>query len=231
VSTLIDALPGVAAIDKEIAELAALEQKYISGHAAQVDEYIAAAAMHDAAVSDALESGKLPPDRPTEPPSDAEHQDRLVIFRNRHSMLQERRLAAISASASTIELKTSAAYADLIDQAGRPVATLKRIAADIAVLLDTRHEAACAVVAVDPSRGSGASRPPSPPKVDAEAVVAAVTRRVDLLAVEVDRRLGMSSNLHEMVAPTRNLEPKPGQRSVQRTHSSLGMVQPYGPGR
>jgi hypothetical protein len=227
---LISDLPAVAKVDAEIAELAEMEQKYITGHAAQVDEYIAAAAAHDAAVADALNSGKLPPDPPAEPTSDAVHMDRLIVFRNRRGELQERRLHAIAAGASTIELMTGAQYGDLLEKAKPHVAALKTAAAKISELQNCRHETACAVVACDPSRGSGASRPPSPVRPDCAAVVQAVTHGLDLLEMEPDRRLGMSGNLHEVIAPTRNLEPKAG-RSVQRTHSSLGMVQPLGAGR
>jgi hypothetical protein len=224
--TMIDALPAVVAIDKEVTELAALEQAYITGHAAQVDEYVAALASHDAAVADALNSGKLPPDRPVESASDAEHFDRITMFRNRRAMLAEHRLAAIAAGASVIELKTSAQYADLVEKAKGPVATLRRLAADIAVLSNTRHEVACAVIACDPSRGSGASRPPAPPKVDAEAVVQAVTHGLDLLSAEPVRRLGLqASNLHEIRQPRAGLEPQAGRPAVQRTHQTLGLHQ------
>jgi hypothetical protein len=49
--------------------------------------------------------------------------------------------------------------------------------------------------------------------------------------VETDRRLGLqNSNLSEMRSQPPP-EPKPGEGPKQRTHSSLGMRQPYGPGR
>jgi hypothetical protein len=229
--SLIDDLEPVKRVDVEIAKNEAMLQEYVRGYASQVDSYIEALATHEARVNDALSRGALPPDRPVEPASAAEHQDRIAWFRDRAAMLREQRLAVIAREKPKVDLQTSAAYHDLIDQAGKPVATLKRIARQIAELQNCRHEAACAVVATDPSRGAGASRPPSPSRPDAEAVVAAVTRGVDLLDVEVDRRLGMTSNLSEIRQPPAGLEPKPGQRSVQRTHSSLGMVQPYGAGR
>ena len=231
--SLVDDLPGVAKVDAEIAENARLEAAYISAHAEQVSRYDAAIAQHEAAVSDALNTGKVPPaDRPPEPATDSEHADRLVMFQNRRSMLQEQRLLVIAREKPKVDLQTSAAYHDLIDQAGRSVAVLKRIARDIAVLQNSRFEALCAQIACDPSRGSGASRPPAPPKVDAEAVVAAVQRGVDLLSVETERRLGLqSSNLHEIRQPPAGLEPKPGPQPIQKTHSTLGMRQPYCPGR
>lgn len=226
--SLISDLPGVAAIDAEIAENARLLEAYAGAHARQVDEYDAAIARRETEVSDALSRGALPPDPPPEPASDAEHQDRLVWFRNRHSMFQERRLAAVASGASTIELKTDAAYADAIEQAKKPVGTLKRLAAQVAELQNCRHEVLCAVIATDPSRGMGASRPPSPARPDAASVVQAVVHGLNLLSAEPVRRLGLqASNLHEVIAPTRDLEPKAG-RSVQRTHQpmSWGGVDP-----
>jgi hypothetical protein len=229
VSSLIDSLEPVQKIDAEIAENARLQQVYAEGHARQVDEFHAAIARRETDVADALGRGALPPDRPPEPASAAEHADRLVWFANRASMLRERRLAAVAAGKPVIDLQTSAAYHDLIDQAGRPVAVLKKIAAQIAELQNTRFEALCAQIATDPTRGMGASRPPSPARPDAEAVVTAATRGLNRLETEPERRLGMVSNLHEIQSQPPP-EPKPGQ-PVQRTSATLGMRQPYGPGR
>lgn len=230
--SMVDDLEAVKAIDKEIAENARLQQSYISNHAQAGDEYVAAMAQRETAVADALSRGRLPPDPPPAPASDAEHQDRLVVFANRASMLRDRRLQAVAAGKPEIDRATDVAYAGLIDAAGKPVAVLRQIARDVAQLQAARHETACAVVAVDPSRGMSASRPPAPAAPDAEAVVAAVTRRVDLLDVAPVRHLGLqNSNLHEMRQPPPGSEPEPGMKHVRRTSATLGLSQPLGPGR
>jgi hypothetical protein len=226
-SSLIDDLDGVKQIDKAISENADLQQQYVAGRSREVDLYTAALAEHEAAVDVALNAGEPPPDAPPEPASEQVHFDRLTMFARRASMLAERRLAAIAANAPDIDLLTSAAYGDLIQEAKRPVGTLKRIAADIAALQNVRHEVACAVIAVDPQRGQGASRPPAPGKVTAESVVAAVQRGVDLLEIQTERHLGMSnSNLHEIHEPPPGSEPAPGMKHVRRTSATLGMYRP-----
>jgi hypothetical protein len=226
--SLIDDLDAVKVVDAEIAKLAELERSYITGRADQIAGYDIALAQHEAAVADALESGRVPPTHaPDKPASEQEHADRIAWFRQRSLMLQERQLACIAANRQDVDLVTSAKYQDLLEEAKRPVGTLVRIAKQIAVLQNDRHEVACAAISVDPTRGQGASRPPSPGKVDAESVVGAVQRGVDLLEQQVERHLGLQdSNLHQVHEPPPGSEPKPGMKHVRRTSATLGMYRP-----
>ena len=225
--TLIDDLDAVKQVDSAIAENSRLQAVYVDGRAREIDGYTTALAEHQAAVETALDAGEPPPDAPPEPASQQMHMDRLVMFQNRASMLRERRLQVIAANRADIDLLTNAMYADKLSDARKHVTALTRIGREITELQQARHEAACAAIETNPSQGGGASRPPAPVRVDAEAVVAAVTRGVDLFEQQVERQLGMTGNLHEIRQPPAGSEPKPGGKPL-RTSATVPQGYTYG---
>jgi hypothetical protein len=217
----IDDLDAVKKVDQAIAENERLQTVYLTGYTSEVDGYDAALAQHEQAVADALEAGRVPPTYPPVPPSAQAHADRIFWFATRRRKLAEDRLKVVAANRETLLLIIRAKYADLIQEAKRPVGTVTRIGKEIGALADCLHEVTCA------GRGQGGSRPPAPGKVDAEAVVAAVQRDVDLLEQEPERRLGMVSNLHEVRQPPPGSEPAPGAKPL-RTSADVPPGYSYG---
>jgi hypothetical protein len=224
----IDDLDAVKKVDQAIAENERLQTVYLTGYTSEVDGYDAALAQHEQAVADALEAGRVPPTYPPVPPSAQAHADRRsgarrpdFLVRDQAPEAGRRQVEGGRREPGDLLLIIRAKYADLIQEAKRPVGTVTRIGKEIGALADCLHEVTCA------GRGQGGSRPPAPGKVDAEAVVAAVQRDVDLLEQEPERRLGMVSNLHEVRQPPPGSEPAPGAKPL-RTSADVPPGYSYG---
>jgi len=186
--SIVDDLPAVKAIDAELVQLAERQTEFVRSQVERSAEFELDLARWRRAAEDAAVSGRPPPTgKPTPPPDGDEYQAILRRFVIEREQLLERRAAAIANAKPEIDRTVAEGYAHLIEEAAVNVSALRDIASEIGSLLNARHIAACAEI--ECRIGSGGTRPPTPPTVDVESIVRAVTYGADLL--HVDRQLGL----------------------------------------
>jgi hypothetical protein len=205
---IIDGIPKVQEIDAALAEVSESEAKITAAAVAERERYQAELDKHHATVEKALASGEPPPSAKPEPRmTSQDHAFAMQSLQARRTQLLEQRQHAIADALPQVEEQAREDVSAAVEEARGHVEALADISTrvrDAQVAVVEAWTAVSSRDAADPQRG----RFPvgAPAAADPHALVNAVTNGVDLLHVQVPRRIGMVvSNLHEM--PTTAWEP------------------------
>lgn len=223
---IIEALPGVQAVDQERARIEADWATYLQWKNEQAARYEREKEDHKAALRLAIEKRKDPPPAPASPALDDEHARRLVQHRADMDRLDRARYRAIADAAGVVHRAARAETSAAMEKARPHLEALEEILKRIRSAQDATREV---LVAQDLVRGLHTLRS-GPQRADLAALADAIRFGGDLLHVRQEngilvdrgeddgnhtprptsRRLGMAVSNVRTVPDTSDWEPRSG---------------------
>ena len=203
VNGIIDALPGVQAVDEERATVEADWQAYLEWKNEQAARYQREVEDHRAAVRRAIENREDPPSAPVPPGLEDEHARRLVQHRADMDRLDRARYRAIADAAEAVHEAATAETGAAVEEARPLLEALNEILARVRSAQEATREV---LVAQDLRRGVRNLARSGPQRADLAALADAVSS-VETCCTSV-RKAGSSSTAGKTTGSTRRARPR-----------------------